>query len=354
MWNQSRRRRSSQLRSGEYLELRTLLSATLADGVLSIVGTDEADRVSVRADGDNLVATVNGEESTFASADVTSIDVAVGGGDDRVNLRGVTQDATIDGGAGNDRLSGGRGNDVITGGEGNDRLHGRSGNDQLDGGAGRDVLNGGNGDDILVGADGNDRLVGGNGADGLDGGAGNDRINGQRGDDELSGGDGDDRIRGGRGDDLINGDAGADRLNGQGGEDVVNGGDGNDTLTGNSEQDVLDGGAGENVINDRVGGERPERPVPTEEQIDELINARIDRVFSRVDANDDGVLTVDEVSENHWTRLSEADADENGEVSREELFAHLQARFDARIAEGGIAQGRPGLGRGLRLRGPRR
>ena len=354
MWKQSRRRRSSQLRSGEYLELRTLLSATLADGVLSIVGADEVDRVFVRADGDDLVVTVNGEESTFASADVTSIDVAVGDGDDRVDLRGVTQDATIDGGAGNDRLSGGRGNDVISGGEGNDRLHGRSGNDQLDGGAGRDVLNGGNGDDILVGADGNDRLVGGRGTDGLDGGAGNDRLHGQRGNDELSGGDGDDRIRGGRGDDLINGGAGNDRLNGQGGEDVVNGGDGDDTLSGDSEQDVLDGGAGENVINDRTGGERPERPIPTEEQIEELINARIDRLFSRVDANEDGVLTIDEVSENHWTRLSEADADDNDEVSRDELLAHIQARFEARAAEGGMAEGGRGLGRGLRPRGPRR
>lgn len=355
------RRRRSRLSYGEDLESRTLLSATVADGVLSITGTEEADRISVRADGDDLLVSINGDESTFVSADVTSIDVTAGAGNDRVVLRGVEQSATIDGGAGNDRLSGGKGNDVILGGDGNDRLLGRRGDDQLDGGAGRDALNGGGGADILIGADGNDRLTGGRGDDNIDGGAGDDRINGQQGNDALKGGDGNDRIRGGRGDDVVEGEAGNDRLNGQSGADVVNGGDGDDTLTGDSSEDVLDGGAGENVIQDRPDAEGRPPGGPSEEQILERINAQIDRLFARVDANADGVLTIDEVSENHWTRLSEADADENGEVSRDELLAHIQARLEARATDGGQAEGGPqGPGGGLRRppfgggrRGPR-
>jgi Ca2+-binding RTX toxin-like protein len=85
-------------------------------------------------------------ETTFAFADVTSISVDAGAGNDVVKIGdGVTIAATINGGDGNDELSGGAGADTINGGAGNDRLNG---------GAGRDVLNGDSGDDYIFARDG--------------------------------------------------------------------------------------------------------------------------------------------------------------------------------------------------------
>ncbi|MHC4876658.1 MAG: calcium-binding protein [Planctomycetota bacterium] len=327
-----RRRAAIQLPT-EALESRLLLSATLDAGTLTIEGTEDNDRIRVVNVDDNLVVVVNGERTEFSSADVTSIEISAGEGKDRISLARVEQSALVDGGDGNDRIIGGNGDDTLNGGAGRDRIHGRGGSDLIDGGDGADMIVGNAGDDVLTGGNGRDMLNGGSGDDNIDGGIGSDRLRGGAGDDMLSGGDGRDRIDGQDGDDVLDGGAGNDRLNGQAGADVVNGGDGDDTLVGTSNEDALDGGAGENVIRDPMDGMGQR---PTAEEIQEFIATRVSELFNRLDGNEDGEITADEVSENLWTRLAEADEDASGTVTSDELLAHAQSRLES------------GEGRGLR------
>src|SRR3954463_15668801 len=155
----------------ENLENRRLFAVTVdsSGGTLTITGDDGKTLIDVRlsADGTNYVVrtatatdpatttptptptatpadtTTGGTTSTTAAcpgrvswADVTTTNVAVaditkglkvdaGAGDDRVSIgRGVTANATINGGDGNDDLSGGNGDDTIDGGAGDDHIRG--------------------------------------------------------------------------------------------------------------------------------------------------------------------------------------------------------------------------------------
>jgi Ca2+-binding RTX toxin-like protein len=203
----------------ESLESRTLLSATLAGGVLTITGTDQADeiKISVSKDGKSLAVKEEVESdaaddsaggdvvrpfhkgggklgrgkhddgddndadetvTTFTLADVKSIVINAGAGNDHVSLGGTRKAplsiaAEINGGDGNDNLRGGAGNDSINGGAGNDHIDGGAGNDNLGGGDGNDKIVGGLGDDTFTGGNGNDVLLAadGGGKDVLDGGA---------------------------------------------------------------------------------------------------------------------------------------------------------------------------------------
>jgi Ca2+-binding RTX toxin-like protein len=166
----------------EGLEHRTLLSANLAGGVLTVTGTGGNDNIMIRMGRDETTgakvlivsevvrpaedATTTGGTgteptptvTTFDPAAVTSIVVNAGAGDDRVWLKGnrknpFTAAATLNGEAGDDRLSGGGGNDVLNGGDGNDRLDGGDGDDAINGGAGDDRINGGRGADTIDGGD---------------------------------------------------------------------------------------------------------------------------------------------------------------------------------------------------------
>jgi Ca2+-binding RTX toxin-like protein len=165
----------------EDLEQRALLSATLSGGVLTVTGTSGNDVIMIRTGKDDAgtaqiivtegVATRPHKGATrvaptvtrFAAADVKSVVVNAGDGNDSVALTGRRKspfavNATINGGNGNDRLLAGAGNDTINGGAGNDRIEG------------------GDGNDLLNGDDGNDRIAGGRGADSLNGGNGNDYL----------------------------------------------------------------------------------------------------------------------------------------------------------------------------------
>ncbi len=166
-------------------------------------------------------------------------------------------------GDGNDTLIGGAGDDVLEGGADDDILYGEyafnspefffnpfisnikalTGNDRLDGGAGQDELHGGEGADTLLGGAGKDRLiddepgytvVGGN--DVLDGGEGADILKSYYGDDVLHGGEGNDQLSSFLGHDALYGDDGDDWLSsgfeeeGQGSADTTMiGGLGDDT-----------------------------------------------------------------------------------------------------------------------------
>ncbi|HJZ93662.1 MAG TPA: hypothetical protein VKE40_22495 [Gemmataceae bacterium] len=164
------------------LDNRVLPSATLANGVLTINGTDGRDVIIVRQAGGQLRVRgesieVNGSSVRSVSvSDVARIAISAGAGNDVVNLAGVRVAASVDAGAGDDRLFGARGNDDISGG------------------ADDDIIRGGRGNDHLLGDDGDDRISGQDGDDDCDGGAGDDRVAGGRGMDVNRGGGGDDRV----------------------------------------------------------------------------------------------------------------------------------------------------------------
>src|SRR5437016_14431014 len=83
----------------QQLERRALLSVTLHHGVLRIVGTEGADDISVKASGTAVRAINGSEDQTFNLADVRSVRVSAGGGDDHVNVA-IKRRATIYGGDG--------------------------------------------------------------------------------------------------------------------------------------------------------------------------------------------------------------------------------------------------------------
>jgi len=180
----------------EDLEQRALLSATLSGGVLTVTGTSGNDIILVRTGKDDagnaqLIVTeavavrphkgakrVAPTVTKFAAADVKSVVVNAGDGNDSVALVGRRKNpfavnATINGGNGDDRLLAGAGNDTVNGGAGNDRIEGDGGNDLLNGDDGNDRIAGGRGDDSLNGGNGNDYLLAadGSGTDKVDGGA---------------------------------------------------------------------------------------------------------------------------------------------------------------------------------------
>lgn len=157
------------------LESRQLLSAVVADGVLTVTGTAKNDKISVSLSRDGETITVkeasgnrfkkkSSASTEFAAADVTSIVINAGAGNDSVALSGGKRktpfavSALINGEAGNDNLTGAAGNDTINGGDGDDNLYGNKGTDLLSGGAGDDLLVGGADIDTLNGNDGDDLL----------------------------------------------------------------------------------------------------------------------------------------------------------------------------------------------------
>ncbi len=158
------------------LESRQLLSAVLSAGTLTVTGTAKNDRISITLSKDLATVTVKETSGSrfrkgtttstdFTAADVTSIVVNAGAGNDSVALRGGKRStpfavaATINGDAGNDNLAGAAGNDTINGGEGDDNLYGGKGTDLLNGDAGDDLLVGGADIDTLNGGAGDDLLV---------------------------------------------------------------------------------------------------------------------------------------------------------------------------------------------------
>jgi hypothetical protein len=241
----------------ESLADRSLPSASLAGGILTVTGTDAADRIEVRQHGDTI--TVRGmtidvggvSQKSVSAQDVTEVVVDGLGGNDRINLRTLKVPTSVDGGAGNDLIVGGMADDSITGGDGNDSLFGEAGDDSLTGGAGNDVEHGGRGtdmeagdagDDRLFGEAGDDSLMGGDGNDSEHGGTGNDDLNGDAGDDRLFGEAGDDSVQGGTGNDHASGEAGDDSVHGGLGDDTCNGGMGTDDVSGDMGDDTSHGG----------------------------------------------------------------------------------------------------------------
>jgi Ca2+-binding RTX toxin-like protein len=182
------------------LDHRVLPAAALANGLLTIDGTEGRDVIVLRHIKDQLsvrgqLIDLNGTlVKSVPVASVTQIAVATGAGDDYINLAKAKVPTSINAGEGKDFIFGGVNDDVILGGGGNDRITGMHGNDVIFGGMENDRLVGGRGNDQLYGDEGNDFLFGQIGNDDNDGGAGNDRIVGGLGMDHNQGGGGADVI----------------------------------------------------------------------------------------------------------------------------------------------------------------
>jgi Ca2+-binding RTX toxin-like protein len=238
--------------------------------------------------------------STAQGARIRSVTAHGGGGNDTIDLSGVSVPTYITGGGGDDQLTGGSGDDVLSGGAGADTLRGGAGYDVVDysrrraavdvsldgaandgsasegdnvasdieevrGGAGDDTLTAGpngttlvgnGGNDVLTGGPGDDHLVGGLGADTMSGGGGSDtadysartmdvavRLDGQANDGSVGEGDNVaadvENVIGGLGSDLLVGGPGPNELDGGPGDDVIDGGGGQDALRGGDGNDVI-------------------------------------------------------------------------------------------------------------------
>lgn len=144
----------------EALEDRTVpTTATLDNGVLTIIGTNQADSITLRQ---FTQISISGVGTTFPSSKVSSIMVKGLDGNDRIDAFGMNLPCTIYGGKGDDFIIGSGVADVLFGEDGNDRLFGKYGNDTLYGGDGNDLLFGNQGTDALFGQAGDDFLDDGN------------------------------------------------------------------------------------------------------------------------------------------------------------------------------------------------
>lgn len=197
----------------EALEDRRLLAATLTanlnSGILTVEGTEAADRINLRQVAgrisvDNITITVGAnQQSSVAASVVNRIKIYGLGGNDTILLNSesisgqeaIVRPAYIYGGDGHDTLRGGHGADWLYGGNGSDMLYGSKGDDILQGEASVDVIYGDDGNDRMWGGDGNDLLYGGAGDDDLYGDAGNDSLDGGFGLDITTGGAGFDSYR---------------------------------------------------------------------------------------------------------------------------------------------------------------
>jgi Ca2+-binding RTX toxin-like protein len=139
----------------EKLESRRLMSAsaTLDNGVLTIVGTDGDDQFMIWGSNDTvyvrhlITGTVEGRVTwqrgggaDFNGSQVQSIRIETGGGNDDVCIANKDEPFDIpmfiDGGAGHDVLAGGNAADTIVGGGGDDWIAGNS----MNGGLGQDIF----------------------------------------------------------------------------------------------------------------------------------------------------------------------------------------------------------------------
>jgi Ca2+-binding RTX toxin-like protein len=192
------RTRSPSVATAEPLESRRLLAVSVADGLLTIVGTNRSDRIEVirRDDDGQIRVQLNATETRFPIGEISRVLINARGGNDFIEFSGrnggISFPANLNGGKGNDTIHAGLADDTISGGNGHDRIEAY---------AGDDLISGGNGDDVIQGADGHDTLRGD---------AGNDKLYGNHHDDVLVGGAGDDDLFGGRGVDSVWGNTGDD------------------------------------------------------------------------------------------------------------------------------------------------
>lgn len=217
--------------------------------------------------------------NSFSSDYPKALPVTVLGGDGKDQLQTYGADnATLDGGGGNDILKGWQSNDTLLGGAGDDEVNASGGNDHVEGGEGNDTLS----PDTYYGP-GNDYVDGGPGIDtvndwsipdadyhppvavSMDGAANDGRASAGEVDNvlnvekielsvsaTLSGSEGDDEFRVwanvNEGNSTLLGNGGNDKLTAGDYQDTLDGGAGNDVINGGFGNDVLTGGPGQDTI----------------------------------------------------------------------------------------------------------
>ena len=247
-------------------------AVTLTDIICDLKAKAGDDRITVK--DDDYLFFVYGE---------TGKDTMIGGegndrffgGDDGDHLTGGNGRDILMGDGGDDLIDGGDERDALFGGDNSTRTSPRIGGssyefDYIDGTdvrklTGDDTLYGGAGDDEIIGFDGADLLFGGSENDDLFGGANNDLLDGGTGHDEIDAGSGNDTIYGGAGVDTLFGGSGNDVLYSGEGIDELDGGEGNDTLYADREDFLvqlntsgdLRGGDGDDLLSLRFMAEGP-------------------------------------------------------------------------------------------------
>jgi hypothetical protein len=147
-----------------------MFAAALDAGLLSITGTTGHDTILISRVGDQISVNDNTVVSNFNAADVTTISVLAGSGNDYVSLASDTAKPAY-----------------IRGQNGLDTIRGAGAADSLYGDAGRDIIRGFGGNDYISGGDGNDSCYGGTGVDSIEGGNGSDYLSGEGGNDVIWG-----------------------------------------------------------------------------------------------------------------------------------------------------------------------
>lgn len=175
---------SVEVLEGKQLQTQGI-SAALSNGVLAIVGSQQADSITVQplSGGQQLAVIVQNDDVpqfySFAVSQVQSIVIAGNNGDDTImNLTNIP--SNIQGGNGNDYIQAGTtlgvgGNDVIFGGNGDDIIFDTGGTNTLTGDNGDDNI-WGFGTDVILGGNGSDTIYNIVGAGTIVGGQGNDRV----------------------------------------------------------------------------------------------------------------------------------------------------------------------------------
>ncbi len=245
--------------------------AITSSGNIFVLGTSDADVVTVERAGDQIIVNRNGASTSFAAASVKKLTVYAGSGGDVITVA-IDVKCDIGGGTGNDTIvlaggdvliEAGTGNDRITCGKGNHTIFLGTGNNRVVTGRGKDTIVGENGNDtIITGAQsdyivsrgGNDSITCGSGWDSIYTGEGNDTVHAGAGNDKVqdtldpnenSDGDlpglahGHKRYYGEEGNDSIIGSLDADTLMGNGGADSIQGGGGADSISGSGGKDEL-------------------------------------------------------------------------------------------------------------------
>jgi uncharacterized protein YkwD len=130
----------------ELLEARDCpATATLFNGVLTVLGTDGDDRIRVARDGDRISAA----GQWFLNGEVAGIVITAGGGNDVVR-DDSGRSTVIFGGVGNDRIFAAAGHDTVFGGHGDDTISGDRGADIIWGGTGTDTIDAGLGANTVI------------------------------------------------------------------------------------------------------------------------------------------------------------------------------------------------------------
>lgn len=240
----------------ESMESRTLLSADVLGGVLTIEGTAGNDKIVIVAGqnpGEVVVKKAAGVAKNTVFAGVDAIVINGLAGNDKIVAKGNFTDTaaasigvTVNAGDGNDKIITGEGDDVINAGAGNDKIVSRGGNNTIDAG------------------DGNDKIRTGLGSDTVDAGAGNDKVKDDGGDNTVMLGEGNDKYKGGSGVDDVDGEDGNDKIDGGDGDDDLDGGDGDDKLKGGKGADTMSGGLGDDDFD-----EDDEDDVDDEDELDD-------------------------------------------------------------------------------------